>query len=211
MIVLVAGANGLTGLRIVRLLKARGHEVRAMIRDAGQEPAFAEIGVACVLADLEGPLDDAVAGSDAVIFAAGSGSKTGPEKTIAVDQEGAVRLIDACVAAGVARFVMLSSMGADDPEGQREAIRHYMRAKGAADAHLAESGLDYTIVCPGFLNDEEPSGGVRLGSSIGEWGKIARDDVAAVIVESLQAPNTSGKRFEIISGGTAIAAAVAGA
>lgn len=210
MIVLVAGANGLTGKRIVRRLIDRDHEVHAMLRDAAQAPPFEAMGAVPVFADLEDPLDDAVAGCDAVIFAAGSGSKTGPEKTVSVDQEGAIRLVDACVAAAVRRFVMLSSMGADDPENQREAIRHYMRAKGAADAHLAASGLDYTIVCPGFLDDDEPGGGVRLAPAIGEWGKIARDDVAEVIAACLDAPNTIGKRFEILSGNGNIERAVAG-
>lgn len=210
MIVLVAGANGLTGKRIVRRLINRDHEVHAMLRDAAQAPPFEAMGAVSVPANLEKPLDAAVAGCDAVIFAAGSGSKTGPEKTISVDQEGAIRLIDACAAANVRRFIMLSSMGADDPECQREAIRHYMRAKGAADAHLAASGLDYTIVCPGYLNDDEPSGGVRLAASIGEWDKIARDDVADVIVACLDTPNTIGKRFEILAGTSNIERAVAG-
>jgi uncharacterized protein YbjT (DUF2867 family) len=210
MIVLVAGANGLTGKRLVRRLIDRDHEVRAMLRDAAQAPPFEAMGAVAILADLEAPLDAAVTGCDAVIFAAGSGSKTGPEKTISVDQEGAIRLIDTCVAAGVRRFVMLSSIGADDPEDQREAIRPYMRAKGVADAHLAASGLDYTVVCPGILDDDEPSGGIRLGASIGEWGKIARDDVAEAIVACLDAPNTIGKRFEILSGNSNIERAVAG-
>ena len=210
MIVLVVGANGLTGKRIVRRLIDRDHEVHAMLREAAQAPPFEAMGAVSVLADLEAPLDASVAGCDAVVFAAGSGSKTDPEKTVSVDQEGAIRLIDTCAAAGVRRFVMLSSMGTDDPEGQREAIRHYMRAKGAADAYLAASGLDYTIVCPGYLNDDEPSGGVRLAPSIGEWGEIARDDVADVIVACLDTPNTIGKRFEILAGKSNIERAVAG-
>ncbi len=168
------------------------------------------MGAVSVVADLEARLGAAVAGCDAMIFAAGSGSKTGPEKTTSIDQEGAIRLIDACAAAGVRRFVMLSSIGANNPEGQREAIRHYMRAKGGADAHLAASGLDYTIVCPGILNDDEPSGGVRLAASIGKWGKIARDDIADMIVACLDAPNTIAKRFEILAGSCNIERAVAG-
>jgi uncharacterized protein YbjT (DUF2867 family) len=209
MIVLVAGANGLTGKRIAHLLINRDHEVHTMIRDAAQAPPFEAMGAVSVVADLEGPLDTAVAGCNAVIFAAGAGSKTGPDKTISVDQEGAIRLIDACACASVRRFIMLSSIGANDPESEPEAIRHYMRAKGAADAHLAASGLDYTIVCPGILDDREPSGGVRLAPSIGEWGKIARNDVAEVIVACLNSPNTITKRFEIMAGKSNIERAVA--
>ncbi|OJF16561.1 MAG: NAD-dependent dehydratase, partial [Bacillaceae bacterium G1] len=143
--VLIAGANGHTGRLIVeRLGKSPQYEAYAMIRDAAQAETLKQLGAKeAIVADLEGDVSHAVKGMDAVIFAAGSGSKTGPDKTISVDQEGAKRLIDAAKKAGIAHFVMLSSYGAGDPDALPN-LGHYLKAKGEADRHLIESGLTYT-------------------------------------------------------------------
>ncbi len=206
--VLVAGAHGNTGQRIVTLLARDGHTVRAMIRDASQADTVEALGASPVVADLEGALDEAVAGCDAVVFAAGSGGHTGPEKTVDVDQDGAIRLVDAAVAAGVGRFVMLSSMGTRDPESGPDSMRHYFRAKRAADDHLRDSELDWTIVRPGSLTDEDGGGLVRAAEVVEDGGSISRDDVAATIVTALRTPNTVGKAFELVEGDTLIGAAL---
>ena len=89
--VLVIGANGNTATRALRRLAAGPHDAIAMIRNPSQRAKFDALGVQTVLADLEYPIDHAVAGCDAVIFAAGSGGKTGRDKTVLVDQLGAIR------------------------------------------------------------------------------------------------------------------------
>lgn len=207
--VLVAGANGKTGTRIVRLLAEGPHEPVAMIRDPGQASKFERMGVETVVADLEEPLGHAVEGCDAVIFAAGSGSATGPEKTIDVDQKGAERLVDTAAERGARRFVMLSSISAD-PESEGHKISHYFRAKGIADEHLKRSGLDYTVVRPGRLTDDPGRGTVEAGD-LGRRGEVTRDDVAAFIVACLDQDATVGKTIDLLEGDTPIRDAAAGA
>lgn len=201
--VLVAGANGNTGTRVVRLLGDGPHEPLAMIRDEAQEAKFADLGVETVLADLEEPVGHAVEGCDAVIFAAGSGAGTGLDKTRAVDRDGAIRLVDAAGEAGADRFVMLSSMGAD-PTAEGGGMNAYYRCKGVADVHLHDSGLVHTVVRPGRLTDDEGTGRIEAAVSLGRRGRIPRDDVARVLVECLDREATRGRTFEILSGDTPI-------
>lgn len=207
--ILVAGAHGNTGQRILDLLAKDGHTVRGLIRDADQSSTIEDLGATPVVADLEGDLSEAVRGTDAVIFAAGSGSKTGPEKTTDIDQEAAKRLVDTASAEGARRFVMLSSMGTRNPEQGPEEMQHYFRAKRNADDHLRDSDLDWTVVRPGGLTDDGGTGMIEAAEAIDRRGSISRDDVAAVIVQSLREPNTVGKAFEILSGDTLIGAALA--
>lgn len=202
--VLVAGANGLTGKRIVAMLKDNGHDPRAMIRDGAQASAMEALGAETVVADLEQAVDHAVTGCEAVIFAAGSGSKTGPDKTDLVDRLGAIRLIEATAAAGVARFIMLSSMGTDEPEAQRPKLVHYMKAKAAADHRLRASDLSYTIVRPGYLTNDAGTGRIVAAPSLGELKTICREDVAQTIVAALDIAKTERKTFDILAGETPI-------
>lgn len=197
--VLVIGANGNTGMRVVHLLKQRDHEPRAMIRHTDQKPKFDAMDTETVRADLEKEIRHAFDGCDAVVFAAGSGSRTGPEKTEAVDRDGAIRAIEAAAEAGARRFVMLSSMGAD-PESEGHEISHYLRAKGVADEHLRASGLDYTIVRPGRLNNRPAATYIDAAERLGRHGEISRDDLSEVLVACLDLPNTRGKTFEVLAG-----------
>ncbi|MEX2529195.1 MAG: SDR family oxidoreductase [Gemmatimonadota bacterium] len=201
--VLVIGANGLTGREIVRLLRDGPHDPVAMIRDPEQESFFSDLDVATVLGDLEEPLDPALEGIDAVVFAAGSGSSTGPEKTLAVDRDGAVRSIAAMEEVGVERYIMLSALRAD-PGSEGHPISSYLRAKGIADEHLRRSELDYTIVRPGRLTSDEATGRVTIASRLEPGGSVSRADVAAVMVACLDRPNTVRKSFDLLEGGTPI-------
>jgi uncharacterized protein YbjT (DUF2867 family) len=208
--VLVIGANGGTGRALVDLLLEDGHEVRGLIRDPAQGQALRDVGATPVAGDLEGDLDGAFDDLDAVMFCAGSGSSTGPDATLRVDLHGAVRAIDHCVEHGVGRFVMLSSIGAADPLQGPETLRPYLAAKHAADRILLASGLDATVVRPGGLTDDEPTGRVRIGvPALGDGGRIPRRDVAAVMARSLHEPATIGATFELVSGDTEIATALA--
>ncbi len=200
--VLIAGANGHTGRLTVELLgESNIHEAYAMIRDAVQAEILEQLGAKeVVVADLEKDLAHAVKGMDAVIFVAGSGSKTGPDKTVSVDQEGAKRLIDASKKEGIAHFVMLSSMGADQPQGKLE---HYLKAKAEADSYLKESGLTYTILRPGYLSFDQPTGKIEMmeeQKEIVEGRTIPRADVAQVIVSSLESEYAKNKTFTFLSG-----------
>ncbi len=208
--VLVIGSTKGTGNALVRQLLADGVAVRAMVRDPAQAAALEELGASVVVGDLEGDLDGVVDGVDAVAFCAGSGSTTGPDATLRVDLHGAVRIIDACRAAGVDRFVMLSSMAADDPLRGNERIRHYLAAMHARDRILATSGLAATIVRPGGLTHEPGTGRVQVGiPRLETRGTIPREDVAAVLARCLADDATVGATFELISGDTPIDDAIA--
>ena len=211
--VAVAGANGLTGRIVLKLLTEAGHQPVAMIRDFAQRDALEALGAECRIGDLEKPLGYAVRGCRGAIFAAGSGSRTGPEKTIDVDQNGAMMMIETCVRMNVRRFVMLSSIAADTPERGPESLHHYFGAKAVADRHLQASGLDYTIVRPGFLTNEPGTGAIATGADLGPIAKathsVTREDVARVLVDCLARDNTVEKTFEMIEGPTPISDALA--
>jgi uncharacterized protein YbjT (DUF2867 family) len=207
--VLVAGANGQVGRYLVQLLTEENHEVQAMIRDESQAPEVRELGGNPIVADLEGEVGQTVAGCDAVIFTAGGGPGSGAQKKETVDRQGAVKLLEGAIEHGVRRYIMVSSMGASDPEGGSEEMQPYLFAKARADETLQESGLDYTIVRPGRLTNDLGSGQVEAALSLGRYGEIPREDVARTIVIALEDQNTYGKIFEVLSGDTPIREALA--
>jgi uncharacterized protein YbjT (DUF2867 family) len=202
--VLVAGANGQVGQHIVRLLAERGHEVRAMIRDEDQAQRLRELGGEPVVADLEGDVSQTVEGCDAVIFSAGGGPGSGPEKKETVDYGGASQLINAATEHGVNRYLMVSTVGAHAPESANEKMQPYLRAKARADEELKQSGLDYTIVRPGPLTDNAGTGCIDASTELGRRKEIPREDVARTMVAALEERNTLGKTFEVLAGDTPI-------
>ena len=145
---LIVGANGKVGTLLSgKMWAAHDFSPVALIRDPIQQTKFTALGVPSVVGDLEAGIAEFLPGMDAVVFTAGSGGHTGPEKTIDVDQNGAVRLIMDCKKHGVRRFIMVSAIGAD-PNSESPRIQHYLRAKGVADGALRASGLDFVILAP---------------------------------------------------------------
>lgn len=214
--VLVIGANGKTGKRVVRNLVASRHEPVAMIRSIEQKATFDELGAATVLGDLEYPIDHAVRGCDAVIFAAGSGSKTGKDKTVLIDHIGAIRSMVTAAVQGARRYIMLSSINKDPKSTSK--IMHYHRAKAHADDFLHgmhelmpdHPALEWTIVCPGGLTEEAETGTVRVGTDSKVSGQTSRENLAATLVACLDEPATIGKDFTLLDGETPIAEALKG-
>jgi uncharacterized protein YbjT (DUF2867 family) len=205
--VVVAGGRGQVGLRLLRLLAEGGHRARGLVRNPDHVPELAAVGAEAVVCDME-ELDDlsgCCTGADAVVFAAGAGPGSGPERKQTVDYGAAVKLMEA----GIPRYVMVSAISAGRPGEWSEPMRPYYEAKAGADERLMESGLDYTIVRPGALTDDPGTGRVSVGTDI-ERGAIPRDDVAAVLVAVLETPGSVGKTFEVVSGETPIEEAVRG-
>lgn len=204
--IVVAGANGTTGKLIVDILKqAEAYTPIAMVRKEAQKDYFESRDVQVVMADLEDDLTHTVKDADKVIFAAGSGGAN----VIGVDQEGAKKMMDASKAAGVKKFVMLGSIGTDDPS-QGGDLKDYLQAKQNADKYLRESGLDYVIVRPGALSNEDPTGKIQTGgeAELDKTGTISRADVARTLVEVLKDKKGLHQTFEILKGDTPIEEAV---
>ncbi len=206
--VLVIGANGQIGKQVVSLLhESQEHTVRAMVRDGKQFDIFQERGIEAVVANLEGSVDEiaeAIKGCDAVIFTAGSGGHTGPDKTLLVDLDGAVKSMIAAEKVGVNRYVMVSAIGAHNRESWADSpIKPYMVAKHFADKALVDSKLNYTIVRPGALLNE-PGRGKVTAAEILTRASIPREDVAHTLIAVLTEENTYKRAFDLVSGDTDI-------
>jgi len=212
--VLIIGGHGKIALRLAPLLVERGDDVTSVIRNPGHQGEVAATGATPLVADVENldtaQLTELVRGQDAVVWSAGAGGGS-PARTYAVDRDAAVNSMDAAKAAGVARYVMVSYLGARLDHGVPESSSFfaYAEAKAAADEHLRASGLDYTILAPGPLTLDEPTGLIEVANP-GD-GRIARADVAGVIAAVLADDSTVGRTIAFGNGGTPIAEAVAGA
>jgi uncharacterized protein YbjT (DUF2867 family) len=209
--IVIAGGHGQIALRLARVLTTRGDGVRSLIRNPGHEAGVHATGAEPVLADMEklADLAEFVEGADAVVFAAGAGPGSGAERKRTVDLGAAVKLLDAARRTGVRRYLMVSAMGAGDPAAGSEAMRPYLDAKGQADAQLAASDLDWTIVRPGGLTDDPGTGMIAVAPSLGRRGSVTRDDVAAVLAGCLDEPRTVRATFELLQGDTPIPKALA--
>lgn len=220
MIVLVLGASGRTGSYVASHLFAAEHTVFALVRDPTSSAGVQRLGrlshpgagpgVQPVVGDLLGESDrlgEVLRGCDAVVNAAGGTDldPTGPS----VDREGAIAAINAARAAGVQRFVQISSMYADRPAQGPEQIRGLLAAKGESDTALIRSGLDWTIIRPGGLSDSVLTGQVRMERQLPESGPIPREDVAAIAATCLAWPASIGLAFDVIAGSTPILQALA--
>jgi len=196
----IVGASGQIARLLHPILIKKGHSVRGIIRKPEQAEDLKSLGIEPVVADVE-QLDDiseAVGETDAVLFAAGAGPGSGAERKWTVDRDGAIKLIDAAKKNGVNRYVMISAMGLDKPRGN-EVFQVYQQAKAQADEALRKSGLDYTIVKPGRLTNKPGEGMVAISKKL-DRGEIPREDVAAVLAEVLETPETIGKEFDLLSG-----------
>ncbi|MCU1371441.1 MAG: NAD-dependent dehydratase [Ilumatobacteraceae bacterium] len=206
--IVIAGAHGAIARLLTPRLVADGHRVRGIIRNPDHGPDLQRDGAEAVICDLEAAdgtaVGAAVAGADAIVFAAGAGPGSGAERKWTVDQGAAKKLIDAAAELGIRRYVMVSSIGADAPPPGDEVFSVYLQAKAAADADLVAAGLDHTIIRPVHLTDDNGAGTVEVGTSV-ERGEVSRDDVAAVIATVIGDARTHGHTFELTGGDRPIA------
>jgi len=209
--VLVVGGHGKIALRLLRLLAERGDVARGLIRNPDHAGDLERAGAEPVLCDLEATDDISaqVEGSDAVVFAAGAGPGSGPERKRTVDLEGAMKLIAACDATGVRRYLIVSAMGVARADSYPPRMRPYYEAKREADEAVRDSGLEYTIARPGRLSDEPGTGLVAVGAPLSHSGEVTRDDVAATLLACLDEPRTARLTFDLLNGETPIDAALA--
>lgn len=197
--VLVIGANGQIGRLLCRYAAEAGVPVRAMIRSPQQQAYFERLGVETVIADLEGDFRTAIYGCDQALFTAGSGPHTGLDKTLMIDLHGALRAIDLAREIGVTRFIMVSTLHTDPLQGP-EALRPYLAAKHAADAHLMASSLPYVILRPGRLTDEAPSGRIAISRDAATGGEVSRANVAKAALAVIQRRTLANREFVLLEG-----------
>jgi uncharacterized protein YbjT (DUF2867 family) len=209
--VAIAGGHGQIALRLARVLTARGDEVLSLIRNPDHAEDVRATGAEPAVCDLEHVgVDEAAAAigqADAVVFAAGAGPGSGSARKETMDYGGAVKLMEAAKAAGIRRYAIVSSMGADANAPGDDTFSVYLRAKGKADDELRASGLDYTVVRPGGLTNNAGTGRVSIGERLGR-GQIPRDDVAQVLAAVVATPAAAGKTFDLIAGDTPVEEAV---
>ncbi|HEX6619266.1 MAG TPA: SDR family oxidoreductase [Solirubrobacteraceae bacterium] len=210
--IVIAGGHGKVARRLTALLVARGDRVRGLIRNPDHAADLRADGSEPVVLDLEhdGVEDvaSAIAGADAVVFAAGAGPGSGAQRKLTVDRDGAVKLLAAAQSAGVERYVMVSSIGAEAPPDGDDVFSVYLRAKAEADAALSASDRAWTIVRPGSLDDEPGTGRVRLTAEPAR-GDVSREDVAAALDAILHEPRSVGHTLYVVGGDEPIAEALA--
>ena len=201
--VAIAGGHGKIARRLGRLLVARGDRVRGLIRNPAHAADLHADGSEPVVCDLEAAsteeVAEAIEGADAVVFAAGAGPGSGADRKLTMDRDGAIKVLGAARAAGVERYLIVSSIGAESPPDGDDVFSVYVRAKAEADRAVAESDRAWTIVRPGALTDDPGSGRARIDTEPFR-GKVSRDDVASVLAALLHAARAR-RRTLYVNGG----------
>lgn len=211
--VVIAGGHGQIALHLERMLAENGDSPVGIVRNPDHVPDVQATGAEAVVLDLEESgveeLADTLRGADAVVFAAGGGPGSGAARKETVDKGAAILLADAAQQAGVRRYLMISAMGTEraDPDSD-EIFQVYLRAKQAADDDLRTRDLEWTVVRPGRLTDDEGTGRIRVGQL--ERGKVPRADVAATLLACLRTPATVGRTFDLLTGDQQVPEALSG-
>lgn len=210
--ILLIGGHGKVALRLAPLLVARGDTVTSVIRNPDQVADVEATGATALVLDIEHAdveaLAGAVRGRDAIVWSAGAGGGS-PQRTYGVDRDAAIRSMEAAQGAGVSRYVMVSYHGAGPDHGVPEdnPFYAYAQAKAAADAHLRASGLDWTVLGPGTLTLDEPTGRIDVGR-FEDGAPVSRGNVALVVAAALADSGTIGRTIEFRDGDTPIAEAI---
>jgi uncharacterized protein YbjT (DUF2867 family) len=209
--VAIAGAHGKIAQQLTPMLTARGDTVVGLIRNPDHADDVQALGAEPVLCDLEREGVDAVAhaitGCHAVVFAAGAGPRSGPERKLTVDRDGAIKLLQGATRADVPRYLIISAVGAENPPPGDDVFSVYLSAKAQADAAVQASDREWTILRPGGLTDEPGTGNVQLQEAPFR-GEIPREDVAAVLVALLHTPASAHRILYVNRGHLPIAEAL---
>ncbi len=203
--ILVVGATGTLGRKVVRTLLASGEEVRAMTRVLANVDELKALGARPVRANLADPesLEFAVRGARAVVAAAHSILGRGHESSEAVDDEGHRSLIDAAKSAGVEHFIYTSVFQASSDHPL-----DFWRTKARMERHLQDSGMTYTIVRPTSFMDMhayqligksviEGKRAMLTGKGTNPRNFVASEDVAKVVVGALRIPSLRGQIIDV--------------
>lgn len=209
--IVIVGGHGKIALLLAPLLAEQGHEVTSLIRNPDQSADIEAAGATPAVADVEKLDTDGIAevlrGHDVVVWSAGAGGGSA-ERTRAVDQDAAIRSMDAASSAGVRRYVMVSYCGAGPDHGVApdNPFYAYAEAKAAADEHLRASDLEWTVLGPSALTLDEATGSIQVGRE--GSGQVSRANVAAVIAATIADDATVRRTIEFHDGDTPIADAL---
>jgi nucleoside-diphosphate-sugar epimerase len=205
MLVLVAGAHGRLGSRVVALLLARGHAVRALVRTDAQAEALKGAGADAVVADLRGDVEWTADGCDAAVFAAGARHRA---ELGAIDAGGAAKLAEAADRYELTRFVLASVVGADRPERRDGGVREFLEAKQHAERRLAGLALPWTILRFGRLTESAGTGHIDTVVRAGAPVTTNRDDAALAIAEALTRSHLARLAVNVVDGDRRVADAL---
>ncbi|WP_413527132.1 SDR family oxidoreductase [Marinilactibacillus psychrotolerans] len=215
--ILVVGANGQIGTHLVEKFKnTETYKPVAFVRKEEQVTKFEDKGIEARLGNLESSVTDlkkSMKDIDAIVFTAGSGGSTGTDKTMLIDLDGAVKVMEAAEDMNIKRFIMVSAFQADVRENWSEEMKPYFAAKHYADKFLMNSDLNYTIIRPGMLENKPAIGKIALTRALTEASDpmtIPREDVAQLILEALENDRTYLQSFDVTTGDQEITEALKG-
>lgn len=202
----ILGGHGHVALKLAKILSNGGYKVISLIRDPAQKADVEATGATPVVFDLERAkledFEDQFRGADAIVWSAGAGGKGGPKRTYAVDKDAAIRSIEAAQKVGVKRYIQVSFLGSgsDQFKNKENPLHDYSEAKAASDKELEHSKLDWTLVNPGTLSNEDYTGRIHLKPESTTRNTASRDNVAQVIFIALKNPRTIHKKIEFVDG-----------
>jgi len=211
--VAIAGAHGKIAMLLTQRLAERGDTVTGLIRNPDHADDVRGAGADPVVRDLEhaspAEIAEAISGADAAVFAAGAGPGSGAARKLTMDRDGAIKFLEGATSAGVPRFVIVSSVGAESPPDDDDVFSVYLRAKAEADAAVKASDRKWTVLRPGGLTDDPGTGLVHISKKPFR-GRVPREDVAAVIEAVLEGPRAVGRVLYVNGGEDTIEKALAG-
>ena len=205
MIVLVAGAHGRLGSRVVALLLRRGHVVRALVPTDAQAVVLRHAGAEAVVADLSGDVEWAAEGCNAAVFAAAAPHRS---DLGSIDAGGAAKLAEAADRYEFTRFVFSSVIGADRPERREGAVREFVAAKQYAERRLARLELPWTILRFGQLTEHPGNGRIDTVVRADAPLTTSRDVAALAITEALARPHLARQVVNVVDGQRQVADAL---
>lgn len=206
--IVIIGGHGRVAMLATPMLIDAGNTVTSVIRSRDHFNDVRETGATPKVADVETMSTDAIAelldGHDTVVWAAGAGGGDA-DRTFAVDRDAAIRTINAAEEVGVSRFIMVSWSGSylDHRVPEDSDFFPYAESKAAADQHLRDSDLDWTILGPSSLTDDRDRGGIEVlpeGDGRTDATDVPRETVAQTIVAALESPQSSGRTVRFNGG-----------
>ena len=196
--VLVVGATGSVGRRVVAAAQRHGLDVRALVRDTGRAERVLP-GVELVAGDLQQPptLSPALQGVDALVFAHGGNGS--PDQARRIDYGGVAAVLRA-LDGRTPRIALMTSIGVSRRGAYGGSTGELLDWKRRSERLVRASGSPYTIVRPGWFDDVGP-GDERLVLEQTDTGNggIGRDQLAEVLVRSLLTHTAAGRTFELFA------------